>query len=855
MAPLYQRYVPPKRSKAAVVASESADLPKTATTVTPNQAASKSEKKKGRIAVPNLGGATSSTRHAATTNHEAQGALVLDSRQQKKRKRDLPPPEVSSSNGPALHPDRVALVARESHDGRRTESSSNARAEGSRSKGRQTVEAAIKRRKVDDSKQLSSDAPDDLDEEARKILKKHGGVLSKFQRSMQRTATAEPQPEKGEVEKRELRDLVPIPQPAREVTPEYKQTFSTLPDWVANPDVVFASAKVAFDKLDIDHDTIQILHKLGYDEAFAVQAALLPRLLSRIKDDYAPVNDICVGAPTGSGKTLAYSLPIAVSLKGVSRTPKMQALIVVPTRELVQQVSATLSSLTDKRIGVSVGHQNFADEQDNLVQLTPHRDVEGYERLMTHIGKRQRFEFDSDENHDFMDDFDLSDEQLDKYYADCLKMAPYSIPGYASKVDVLVCTPGRLVEHLKSTVGFNLDDLEWLVIDEADQLLDQSFQDWVAEINRALKRQDRLKSPDSTLDNISIRTARYVRKVILSATMTRDINHLNALQLRRPSMVIVQNDRVIRDQVPDTDMIDERAGDFEVPALLEESVVPVGDGSEKPLYLVAVLESIFGGAHLGKSTAAGKHQNHSTTSRRSTSSSSSSDDDSGSESDSDMSSTSSDSSSSSNSSSLIGNASESQRADISSASGPELRTSSPGMSQVLIFASSTTEAHRLSHLLTSLIPAIPCTLLTRDHKTSRDLTSAPTQGRIIVSTDLASRGLDLPLTHVINYTVPRSLESYVHRVGRTARAGRAGVALSLVTDKEAAWFWNEIARNNKVERGKVERQRVVIEQGWKAGSGKLRYETVLAEMSAMVDDEGRGRQKGKKVKKKGQGQR
>lgn len=56
---------------------------------------------------------------------------------------------------------------------------------------------------------------------------------------------------------------------------------------------------------------------------------------------------------------------------------------------------------------------------------------------------------------------------------------------------------------------------------------------------------------------------------------------------------------------------------------------------------------------------------------------------------------------------------------------------------------------------------------------------------ILVCTDVASRGLDVKdLTHVINYSIPRELDTYVHRIGRTARGGSAGIAMSLVTPKQ-----------------------------------------------------------------------
>ena len=54
--------------------------------------------------------------------------------------------------------------------------------------------------------------------------------------------------------------------------------------------------------------------------------------------------------------------------------------------------------------------------------------------------------------------------------------------------------------------------------------------------------------------------------------------------------------------------------------------------------------------------------------------------------------------------------------------------------------------------------------------------------KLLICTDVASRGLDVKdITHVINYSLPRELDNYVHRIGRTARSGKTGVAMSLVT--------------------------------------------------------------------------
>jgi ATP-dependent RNA helicase DeaD len=60
---------------------------------------------------------------------------------------------------------------------------------------------------------------------------------------------------------------------------------------------------------------------------------------------------------------------------------------------------------------------------------------------------------------------------------------------------------------------------------------------------------------------------------------------------------------------------------------------------------------------------------------------------------------------------------------------------------------------------------------------------------ILVATDVAARGLDIKgVSHVINYNVPRDPKDYVHRIGRTARAGKKGTAISLVTDRDMEFF-------------------------------------------------------------------
>ena len=62
--------------------------------------------------------------------------------------------------------------------------------------------------------------------------------------------------------------------------------------------------------------------------------------------------------------------------------------------------------------------------------------------------------------------------------------------------------------------------------------------------------------------------------------------------------------------------------------------------------------------------------------------------------------------------------------------------------------------------------------------------------RVLVATDLAARGLDIPLLpHVVNYELPNISEDYVHRIGGTGRAGASGEAISLATAEEMDLLW------------------------------------------------------------------
>ena len=74
--------------------------------------------------------------------------------------------------------------------------------------------------------------------------------------------------------------------------------------------------------------------------------------------------------------------------------------------------------------------------------------------------------------------------------------------------------------------------------------------------------------------------------------------------------------------------------------------------------------------------------------------------------------------------------------------------------------------------------------------------------RLLVATDVAARGLDIPeLSHVIQYEPPEDPESYIHRAGRTARAGASGVAISLTASFDERMMMERIAKRYSIPLG------------------------------------------------------
>ncbi|KAL4786338.1 P-loop containing nucleoside triphosphate hydrolase protein [Aspergillus varians] len=663
----------------------------------------------------------------------------------------------------------------------------------------------------------------DLDDDSNRTKNKFAGILSKFERSAKVAKVKEATAGKGHGEDETrvndknaaepvvAQGLEPIPQPQPALEEAEKPTYSSLPAWLAHPLRTSDETKAKFSDLGIEPKLLRVLEDNGYKEAFAVQSAVIPLLL---KGPRSHSGDLCVSAATGSGKTLSYVLPLVAELEQIP-APRLRGLIVVPTRELVKQAREAcefVTAGTGLRVGSAVGNVAIKDEQRSLMRVDQLYSPESVKsRDETVLTRDEWSEFSLQ---DYISSTDLGE----------------TLPGYVHKaepnVDILICTPGRLVDHLRYTKGFTLKQLEWLVIDEADRLLNESFQEWVDVVMHSLdarKSSGAFGSSGNFLSDIGLPLqTKEPRKVILSATMTRDISKLNSLRLTNPRLVVVG----ASDQSP---LRDDESGaiahpdeTFTLPTTLKEYTVAVGDGAQKPLYLLRLLLSevklaVPSSAKRTKRPASDSEETSSegTSSEGTSSDESSSDDSSSEESSSEDSESDSDSDSSDDSSSSEESDSSESGSDSDSDVEEPIKTPYSQRTTVLVFTKSSESASRLSRLLALLDPSlsglIGTIIKSNKSSASRKTLSAYRQGKlsIIIATDRASRGLDLQsLTHVINYDVPASITTYVHRIGRTARAGKEGSAWTLVAHREGRWFTNEISKGSdgKITRAaKVER--------------------------------------------------
>jgi superfamily II DNA/RNA helicase len=358
------------------------------------------------------------------------------------------------------------------------------------------------------------------------------------------------------------------------------------------------TSTVTFATLNLDPLIVRAVEDEGYTEPTPIQKEAIPHVLAG--------RDLMAMAQTGTGKTAAFTLPLlqgllpyASSSASPARHP-IRALILTPTRELAIQVEES---------------------------------VETYSK---HVPLRSTVVFGG---------IDIKTQK----------------PALMKGVEILVATPGRLLDHVESR-NLQLNQVQVLILDEADRMLDMGFM------------------PD--LKRILALLPKKRQTLLFSATFSNDIKKLAQDFLVDPVTVEVARRNAAADNV-------------------KQSIYMVDSSSKKDV-LAELIRS-------------------------------------------------------------------------------------RGASQVLVFTRTKLMAARLSRLLER--DGIAAESIHGDKSQQERLKAldAFKEGRItaLVATDVAARGLDIDqLPLVVNYELPPNAEDYIHRIGRTGRAGASGEAISLVDSEE-----------------------------------------------------------------------
>lgn len=350
-----------------------------------------------------------------------------------------------------------------------------------------------------------------------------------------------------------------------------------------------------FDSLGLSQAMLRAVEAKGFELPTPIQRLTIPILLKG-------ENDIIAQSQTGTGKTAAYGLPIMQQL--TRNADEVQALVLVPTRELALQVAGELISYnSEKRLSITAIYGG-ASISEQLRRLS-------------------------------------------------------------KGVDIIVGTPGRIIDHIRRGT-LSLSSLQYLVLDEADEMLNMGFIEDVEEIMS--------------------HTPAGKRTLLFSATMPQRIMELSKTYMHDTEIVRVAAAQLTADL---TDQIY-----FEV----RES-----DKLDALTRIIDITPEFYG--IIFTRTKIGTDELVSRLLER-------------------------------------GYSAEALHGDISQAQREKV-------------------------------------LAKFRNK----------QANILVATDVAARGIDISnLTHVINYSLPQDSESYVHRIGRTGRAGNQGTAITFISSSEMRRF-------------------------------------------------------------------
>ncbi|KAG8746354.1 ATP-dependent RNA helicase dbp7 [Ceratobasidium sp. 414] len=497
--------------------------------------------------------------------------------------------------------------------------------------------------------------------------------------------------------------------------------------------------------------TAHIQAKLEISKPTSVQRASLSALLYPAGSDSDKFHsrDAFIQSQTGSGKTLAFLLPIIQDLLPLStlsyidRSVGTLAIIIAPTRELAKQISDVLEQLLTMRLRPRTGDAEA--DQESGPRLTRWL-VSG---LLTGGSTRAH-----------------EKARLRK------------------GVPILVSTPGRLLDHLQNTESFNVGKCRWLVLDEADRLMELGFEETLVGILKSLDSRRRL-AEQAVSEGILGQDVggwdweRRRRTVLCSATIREDVQKLAGTVLQQP--IVIKATADVGDEVRSDDKVEKGDGassgteKFTPPSQLSQKyvVVPL---KQRLVALVALLRLLLAQPQRGRAGTriivfmsctdsvdfhwrllGDASMDNDPEQRPPTK-------------------TGEDHVTSHNDSDRKGDAIDPKPEPV-------------GMKSSLL---PNTEIYRLHGSL-----PLPTRLASLKSFSGKDKgkTSQSSSSAILFCTSVASRGLDLPLVRaVVQYDLPTEggATEYVHRVGRTARAGKGGEAWAIVAPSEAEWVpWVE----------------------------------------------------------------
>ncbi|KAJ4350253.1 ribosomal RNA processing protein [Didymosphaeria variabile] len=444
------------------------------------------------------------------------------------------------------------------------------------------------------------------------------------------TNAAGPYAQKSKVSKHSERPSKTTPKPAERKVPEPAPESS-------EDDVVDGEEEVDEEEestpADVGETSKKTFADLGVREELCEACANLKFTHpTPIQEQSIPLalegRDVIGLAETGSGKTAAFVLPILQSL--MEKPQALFGLVLAPTRELAYQISQqveALGSIINVKCATLVGGMDMV-AQAIALSKRPH---------------------------------------------------------------IVVATPGRLLDHLENTKGFSLKHLKYLVMDEADRLLDLDFGPILDKILKVLPREGR-------------------HTYLFSATMSTKVENLQRAALHNPVRVSISS------------------SSHQVVSTLMQRYIFLPH-KHKDLYLIHILNDAIG---------------HPT----------------------------------------------------------------------IIFTRTVNETQRIAILLRTLgFGAIPLHGQLSQSSRLGALQKFKSRSRdILVATDVAARGLDIPSVDlVINLDLPPDSKTYVHRVGRTARAGKSGKAISFVTQYDVEiWLRTETALGTKIEEEVVHKDEAMV---------------------------------------------